>query len=506
MRSVLSAPLRRPLLLLAFACLLAACSSNNNKSNNTNTANNAAKPVASSIAPAPGAAGTAQPGSPSAATSGASATAASSPRAGSPAAGGLGDPGAAALAAAGGKKLGGSVNVLGTWGGSEQDSFMAMVKPFEDATGVKVNYEGTRDLNAVLTTRVQGGNPPELAGLPGPGQMAQFAQQGKLIDLDNVLDMNAMQQQYPASWLQLAQVNGKQVGIFIKVALKGPIWYDPKTLNKFTNGQTPKTFDDLLALSDKIAQSGTAPWCMGMEAGAASGWPGTDWLEDIVLRQAGPDVYDQWYQGKIKWTSNEIKQAWQTWGKIVANSKYVFGGASTVLSTNFGDAGTPMFTNPPKCYLMHQGSFITDFFVKNTPGLQPITDFNFFMFPDIDPKYTGSAEVAGDLFGMFKDTPQARALIKYLATPEAQAIWVKRGGALSPDKLVSPDVYPDQLAREQAQIITTTKTAKFDASDLMPDAMNTAFYKAVLDYIQNPGNLDSILANLDKVQADAYKQ
>ncbi|HZQ35104.1 MAG TPA: extracellular solute-binding protein, partial [Dehalococcoidia bacterium] len=221
MRLVFPAAPRRPLLLLAFACLLAACSSNNNKNNTANTANNAAKPVASSIAPAPGAAGTAQPGSPAAATSVASATTAASSRAGSPAAAGVGDAGAAALAAAGGKKLGGSVNVLASWGGSEQDSFTAMVKPFEDATGVKVNYEGTRDLNAVLTTRLQGGNPPELAGLPGPAQMVQFAQQGKLVALDNVLDMSTMQQQYPASWLQLAQVNGKQVGIFIKAALKG---------------------------------------------------------------------------------------------------------------------------------------------------------------------------------------------------------------------------------------------------------------------------------------------
>src|SRR5205807_5640561 len=134
----------------------------------------------------------------------------------------------------------------------------------------------------------------------------------------------------------------------------------------------------------------------------------------------------------------------------------------------------------------HQASFITDFFVKGTPGIKPITDFNFFMFPDINPQYAGSAEVAGDLFGMFKDTPQARALIKYLTTPEAQSIWVKRGGALSPNKLVSLDTYPDQLARESAQIMTTAKSVRFDASDQMPDAMNTAFFKAVLDFVQNP--------------------
>src|SRR5262245_18243795 len=196
---------------------------------------------------------------------------------------------------AGGEKIGGSVSVLATWGGDEQDSFLAMVKPFEDKTGVKVQYEGTRDLNAVLTARVEGGNPPDLAGLPGPGQMAQFARAGKLKDLGSVLDMAALKDQYSDDWLKLAQVDGKQTGIFIKAAVKGPIWYNAKTFPQVSGGAMPKTFDELLALSQKIADSGTTPWCIGLESGAASGWPGTDWLEDIVLRQAGPDVYDKWY-------------------------------------------------------------------------------------------------------------------------------------------------------------------------------------------------------------------
>ena len=145
------------------------------------------------------------------------------------------------------------MSVLPTWGGAEQDSFLAMVKPFEDQTGVKIQYEGTRDLNAVLSTRVQGGNPPDVAGLPGPGQMAQFASAGKLIDLSNILDMTAMKDQYPDTFLKFAQVNGKQVGIFIKAALKGPIWYNPK---QFTaKGYTvPKTWDELTSLSNKAAR------------------------------------------------------------------------------------------------------------------------------------------------------------------------------------------------------------------------------------------------------------
>lgn len=404
--------------------------------------------------------------------------------------------------AASGGQIGGTVSVLAVWGGAEQDSFLAMVKPFEDQTGVKVQYEGTRDLNAILTTRVQGGNPPDIAGLPGPGQMAQFAKAGKLIDLGTVLDMNAMRDQYPDSFIKLAQVDGKQVGIFIKASLKGPIWYNPKQFGA-KSYTVPKTWDDLISLSKKVADSGTTPWCIGLESGAASGWPGTDWLEDIVLRQSGPDVYDSWYQGKTKWSSADIKKAWQTWGTIVADPKMVLGGKSAMIATAFGDSGNPMFTNPPKCFLHHQASFITDLFVKANPSLKSGEDFNFFMTPDIDPKYSGAITGGGDLIGMFKDTPQARALMKYLTTPAAQAIWVKRGGALSANKLITD--YPDKISADSAKAITTAKIFRFDASDLMPDAMNNAFWKAILDYVNDPTKLDSILTSLDKVQADTYK-
>ncbi|HBY94236.1 MAG TPA: ABC transporter substrate-binding protein, partial [Chloroflexi bacterium] len=419
--------------------------------------------------------------------------------------GGLRTPEEAAMAAAGGKTLGGSVSVLGTWGGSEQDSFLAMVKPFEDATGTKVEYEGTRDLNAVLTTRVQGGNPPDLAGLPGPGQMAEFAQQGKLVDLSGVLDMDSFKQEYAQSWIDLGTSNDILAGIFIKAAVKGPIWYDPKVWEA-QGFEIPKTWDDMMALSKQMADSGTAPWCIGLESGAASGWPGTDWIEDIVLRQAGPDVYDQWYQGTITWTSPEIKKAWETWGQIVADSKMVYGGPTTMLTTNFGNAGDPLFTDPPSCYMHHQASFITDFFVKNNPDLKPVEDFDFFGFPAFDSSGAQSLEVAGDLFGMFNDTPQARALITYLTTPEAQAIWVKRGGAISPNKQVPLDTYPDPLSQKSAQLLTSAETVRFDASDLMPEAMNNAFWQAILNYVQSPNDLDSILQNLDSVQKDAYNK
>jgi alpha-glucoside transport system substrate-binding protein len=403
----------------------------------------------------------------------------------------------------GSSKTGGVVHVLGTWGGSEQDSFLAMVKPFEDQTGIKVSYEGTRDINAVLTTRVQAGNPPELAGLPGPGQMAEFAKAGKLVQLDSILDMSQMKSQYSQDWINLGQVDGKSVGIFIKAALKGLVWYDPKNFQA-KNYQVPKTWSELQSLAGQIKSGGAAPWCIGLESGSASGWPGSDWVKEFVLSQSGPTVYDNWVAGKQKWTSPEIKQAWQTFGQVIAQGN-VYGGTQQMLSTNFGDAGTPMFANPPKCYMENQGSFITDFYVKNA-NAKPGQDFKFFNLPDQNPSYAGSHVVAGDLFGMFKDTPQSRQLIKYLTTAQAQAIWVKRGGAISPNKNVAISDYPqDGITPEIAQTMVAAKSPRFDAGDLMPNAMQAAYWKGILDFVNDQSKLDSILANLDKVQADTNK-
>jgi alpha-glucoside transport system substrate-binding protein len=459
----------------------------------------AATPVATTTAGATPVAGAAT------ASPGATVTAGATTVAGAATASPGATPGATTVAAQGTSipKLGGTVSVLATWGGDEQDSFLAMVKPFEDQSGAKVQYTGTRDLNAVLTTRTQAGNPPDLAGLPGPGQMAEFARAGKLIPLDTILNKAQLADQYSNTWLSLASVNDQLVGIFIKAALKSQIWYNAKA---FQQGgyQVPKTWDDLMTLSQKIAGTGTTPWSIGLESGASSGWPGTDWIEDLVLRQAGPDAYDRWWQGSLKWTSPEITQAWQTWGKIVGDPKMVYGGPQYVLSTNFGNAADPLFQNPPKAYLHHSATFITSFITKDNPNAKPVTDFNFFMFPDINAQYAGAVEGAGDLFGMFKKTDQSSALISYLTTPDAQQIWVKRGGALSPNRQVPSSAYPDDLSRLAAQQLVGAKIVRFDASDMMPDAMNLAFYKAVLDFVQNPSQLTSILQTLDKTQASSY--
>ncbi len=383
------------------------------------------------------------------------------------------------------------VTVVGTWGGSEQESFLAMVKPWEDKTGNTVKYTGSRGLGAYLTTAVQSGTLPDLAGLPGPGEMRQFYEQGALKSLDTVLDLNTYTSETSPGFVALGKASdGKTIGVFIKSALKGLIWYDPMV---YTAG-APATWDDVMNTPTGSADS---LWCVGLESGADSGWPGTDWIEDFVLREDGPDVYDAWVAGTQKWSSPEIKKAFQDFGAVLDKS---YGGATTVNATNFGDGGNPLFTNPPGCLFHHQASFITDFFVKQggaAPG-----DFDFFPMPDINPDYAGAFTGAGDLFGLFSDKAAAKDLIKYLVTPEAQQIWVSRGGALSGNTKVTE--YPDDVSKRSAEILGSAKIFRFDGGDLMPSAMKAAFFRAMVDFAEDQSKLDSILSSLDDVQASAY--
>jgi alpha-glucoside transport system substrate-binding protein len=402
---------------------------------------------------------------------------------------------------AGSGKIGGTVHILATWTGGEQDSFFAVLKPFEDRTGIKVQYEATRGLDALLLARVTAGNPPEITGAPSPVTLNKLSQQGKTVALDNIIDLNAYKSSYSDTWIKLGTINGKLYQVFAWAAMKGLVWYDPK--NFAAKGyQVPTTWADFLALAKKVKSDGTTPFCIALESQADSGWPGSDWIKEILLGQAGPTVYDSWWQGKTKWTAPEIKKAWQTWGEVINTG--VYGGPKYMVSTNFGDVGTPMFQKPPKCYMLNQGSFITDFFVKANSALKPVDDFSFFPIPAADPANAGATVMVGDAFSMMKDTPQARALIKYLLTPEAQRIWTKRGGKISPNKNVTTADYPDPISQKVAAALADAKIADFDAGDLMPSDMRSNFWKGVLQYVQNPGQLDSILAHLDQVQQSAY--
>ncbi|MBA7473408.1 hypothetical protein ES705_05430 [subsurface metagenome] len=395
----------------------------------------------------------------------------------------------------------GVVTVLGTWGGDELASFQEAVFPFTDETGIGMAFEGTRDLAAVLTIRVEAGNPPDLAILPNPGQMYELAESGELVDISQFMDMGELETNYTQAWLDLASYNDTLYGIFYKVANKSLIWYNPSAFSD-AGYEIPTTWDELIALSDKIVADGGTPWAIGFESGAASGWPATDWIEDIMLRTAGPDIYDQWVNHEISWTDKAVKTAWEVFGEIVQNEEYQYGGSTGTLTTDFGDAPAALFTDPPGAYMHRQASFITGFFPE---GLEVGTDYDFFPFPSIDPAYGIPVLGGADLIVVFNNTPEVQQLVKYLATAQPQEIWAAKGGGfISPNKAVSLDAYPDELTKKMAEMVVNAEVFRFDASDLMPAAVGSgSFWTGTLDYVGGK-DLDTVLEEIEDSAVDAY--
>jgi alpha-glucoside transport system substrate-binding protein len=278
------------------------------------------------------------------------------------------------------------------------------------------------------------------------------------------------------------------------------VWYVPANFEA-AGYEVPATWDEMIALSDQIVADGGTPWCLGVESGAASGWVATDWIEDIMLRTAGPEVYDKWVNHEIPWTDPAVRTAFELFGQIAHNDDYVVGGTAGVNSIFFGDSPVDLFTDPPGCYMHRQASFIIDFFPEGVTE----EDYAMFPLPPIDPEFGTPMMGWADLIVMFNDTSEAQALMQYLASPEAQESWASRGGFLSPNKRVSLHVYPTETERALAQALTSAEVFRFDASELMPSAVGAgSFWTGAMDY--NVGlDLSSVLEAIEASAAGAYR-
>lgn len=395
------------------------------------------------------------------------------------------------------------LEVLNVWGGDEQASFKAVVAPFTQQQGITVNLTSTRDLDAELTTRIRGNNPPDIAILPNPGKMQQLAGQHKLIALDSFLDMSKIRSDYANAWINLGSANGKFYALFYKAANKGTVWYSPKQFQS-NNYTVPTSWDDLITLSDQIASSGKYPWSMGVSSGAASGWPATDWLAEIYLNESGPDMYDKWVAHQIPWTDASIKSAFQKFGAIVAGKHYINGAPRSILATGFAEASYPLYASPPGAYMYYLGDFTEGFITTQYKNLQPKTDFDFFAFPTINTQYQGAVTGGADVVVAMKNNNAVRALVKYLATADAQTIWVKRGGFTSANKSVALDAYPNAVAAAAAKQLTSATTFRFGAGDIMPPQVQQQWWKGMLTFIGNTSQLDSVLSDIESTAMSAY--
>ena len=395
-----------------------------------------------------------------------------------------------------------SLDALTEWSGEELDSFNAINAAFKTKTGITVNVESTRDLLTILTTRVRGNNPPDIAGMPSLSLFQQLATQGKLVQLDSVLS-SEYSQNYAQTWQQLASVNGHIYAVLPKANTKGTIWYSPKQFQ--ANGYTPPTdWNGLIALSNKIASSGKYPWSLGVESSGSSGWPGADWIDQIFLNLNGPDLYDQWVAHKIPWTHSAVKNAFQMFGQIVNGNHYINGAPQSILATNFQDATYLPYDTPPKAYMFYLGDFAEGFITTQFKGIKPGTDYDFFTFPTINPTYKGADTGGADIMAALKNNNGTQQFMQFMASAEAQSIWVKRGGATSVNKAVDLSFYPTDVARRSAMQLTTASSFRVGADDLMPAAMENAYWAGVLTYIQHPTQLDSVLSSLESTAMQTY--
>ena len=367
---------------------------------------------------------------------------------------------------------------------------------FTDCTGIEINYEGSGEFEAQLPVRVDGGNAPDIAFVPQPGLVKRFADAGKLKSLG--ADTKAMaEQNMPADWLKYGTVNGTLYGVPLGANVKSFVWYSPKTF-KEKGWEVPTTWDQLIALSDKIADSGMKPWCAGVESGDATGWPATDWIEDVLLRTQTPDVYDQWTTHAIPFNDPRIVDAVDRAGTILKNDKYMnggFGGVKSITTTSFQEAGVPV-TNG-KCAMHRQASFYANQFPEGTKVAEDGDAFAFY-FPAIDPAKGKPVLGAGEFVVAYTDRPEVQAVQTYLASGEYVNSRAKLGNWVTANNKLDIANVASPIDKLSVQILQDkTGVFRFDGSDLMPAAVGAGtFWKGMVEWI-NGKDTASVLQGIE---------
>ncbi|WP_099864014.1 ABC transporter substrate-binding protein [Pararhizobium haloflavum] len=380
-----------------------------------------------------------------------------------------------------------SMSMTGPWTGSDAELFESVIAYFEEATGATVNYSGSDSFEQDIVISAEAGSAPNLAVFPQPGLAADMAARGFLSPLEqDTADWVLENYAAGESWVDLGTYEGEDgedalYGFFYKIDVKSLVWFIPTAFEE-AGYEIPETMEDLKGLTEQIVADGGTPWCIGLGSGAATGWPATDWVEDMMLRTQPPEVYDQWVSNEIPFDDPAVVGAIEEFGFFATNDDFVAGGSASVANTDFRESPAGLFSFPPECYMHHQASFIPTFFPE---GTQVGTDVDFFYMPPYEAQDLGRPVLgAGTLFAITQDSEVARTFIDFLKTPIAHEIWMAQSGFLTPHTSVNAEVFPTDLQRNLNQILIDATTFRFDASDLMPGEIGAgAFWTGMVDYV-----------------------
>ncbi|MBI5839417.1 MAG: carbohydrate ABC transporter substrate-binding protein [Chloroflexi bacterium] len=389
-----------------------------------------------------------------------------------------------------GAKSGDEISMLYQWSGVEETNLNTVLQPLVDSCGIVLKPESTRD-QALLDTRVNAGTPPDVA-FWNVSQLVQYQDQLKAMD-----ELGANRESYADFFVSPGTINGRWLGLPVKADVKTIIWYSPANFEAL--GYTvPATWDELDALVEKMTADGNVPWSMGIESGDATGWTGSDFIQDILLVQQGPDYVMNIMNGSVPYNDAGVKQAYETYGKWATDPKYAVGGAQGTLSTGFKDAIFKPFADPPEAMMVKQSGFAGGEIAAQFPDLKQGTDYDFFIVPGAQGLQGGA-----DWMMAFSDKPAVKALVAYLSSAEGGANWAKATFGLSPNKGAQGN-YVDPALQKLGDALATTKGFTPDIGDTIPGGFGSAEWKAIVDYL-NGGDLDKALSDAAAVQAEALK-
>ncbi|WP_154674014.1 ABC transporter substrate-binding protein [Nakamurella lactea] len=384
--------------------------------------------------------------------------------------------------------------------GAELEGLKKSWTDFKDCTGATLNVTGDKNFEQQVVVKAKSGNPSDLAFVPQPGLLATLVATGKVVAAPQQVQDNVTKY-WDEGWKKYGTIDGKFYAAPLGANVKSLVWYSPKMF-KAKGYTVPTTWDDLIALSDKIAADadGIKPWCAGIESGNATGWPATDWLEEVVLRQAGPDVYDQWIEGKVKFSDPQIADALKTVGSILKNDKYVnagIGDVSSIATTDFATAGKPIQAG--QCYMMQMANFYASNWDKGT-DISENGDIFAFYEPEMGTQFGKPVEVGGEFTAAFSDRPEVQAAQFYLST----AHWANNQSKAIPSRIsankgLQIDNVDGAINKLCVTILQDPKSvSRFDASDLMPAAVGAgAEWQQLTAWIASDQDDETTLAQID---------
>ncbi|WP_053383529.1 ABC transporter substrate-binding protein [Leucobacter celer] len=414
------------------------------------------------------------------------------------ASGGGGDTGGDAGGGAAGDEFAGeTLNVAAAWSGAEQQNFEAVLAEFEHRTGAKVNYTSFGDNGPTyIRGQLEGGSPPNVAVLGQPALMQSLAEEGDILPVGDAV-RSAVEENYSESWIDLGSVDGELYGVWFKAANKSTVWYNADIYDE-AGAVAPEDWDDFLTQLGLVSDAGYA----GISIGADVGWPLTDWFENVYLRTAGPEMYDQLTDHEIPWTDDSVKEALEVLATLWGSDLVQPGGDQR----DFPTSVTEVFGSDPQAGTVFEGDFVAGNIAadgNSTVGENAL----FYDFPAIN----GSAPAVvggGDVAVQFTDDDATNALMEFLASPDSAEIWVPAGGLTSPNGGVDTSLYPDDISRQIAEALTSAEAFRFDMSDLTPSAFGgtpgQGFWQEMISFYQDPSDVDGAAQRLEDAAAAAY--